>query len=413
MKKRPASEKRMLFLTFLCCLSYFTSYLTRLNYAACLIEIQGALQISKSQASLPVTGCFLVYGAGQLICGFFGDKIAPHKIIFTGLLGTAVCNLLIVFFPYIAVITVLWCVNGFFQSMLWPPLVRIMAETLDEVWYRRCSVLVSFASSLGTIMVYVLAPVCLSAWGWKTMFFAPAMIGGAVAFYWFYHTRSLAEKFGDAQNAKAGSGKEMKHSLLQVFYMIPLVQILLIIALHGILKDGITTWMPAYMADSFGMSTSMSILTTSVLPVFSIVSTLLASLLFYRIKDELRTALVLFSLSLVSGIMMILVNGKYPLGCIGLMMVITGCMYGVNLMLISRVPRHFARMGMVSTVSGVLNAATYVGSALSTYGFGKIAENGGWSHVISLWIGVCISAVFLLLISGRRWTEFVRADKGE
>lgn len=415
MKKQPASEKSMLFLTFLCCLSYFTSYLTRLNYAACLIEIQDALQIGKSQASLPVTGCFLVYGTGQLICGFFGDKIAPHKIIFAGLLGTAICNLLIVIFPHIAVITVVWCANGFFQSMLWPPMVRIMAEVLDEAWYRRCSVLVSFASSLGTIMIYVLAPVCLSLWGWKTMFLAPAILALAVAFYWVYHTQNLTVKFGTVQSAKAGldKRKEMKHGILKVFYMIPLVQILLVIALHGILKDGIITWMPAYMADSFGMSTSMSILTTSVLPVFSIVSTLLASLLFYRIRDELRTALALFGVSLVSALMMILVNGKHPLGCILLMMLITGCMYGVNLMLISRVPRHFAGLGMVSTVSGVLNAATYAGSALSTYGFGKIAENGGWNHVISLWIGVCVSAVFLLLISGRRWTDFVRANKSE
>lgn len=412
MKKQPANQKSMLFLTFLCCLSYFTSYLARLNYSACLIEIQDALKISKTQAGLPVTGCFLSYGAGQLICGYLGDKIAPHKVIFTGLLGTAACNLLVVIFPDITIITLLWVANGFFQSMLWPPLVRIMAELLDEAWYRRCSVLVSFAASFGTITIYVSAPVCLSLWSWKAMFLLPAAAGGAVAFYWIYSIRKWAGRFTADKKPEPKWGKEIKGSLAQTFYRMPLLRILFVIALHGALKEGITTWMPAYMADSFGMSTSMSILTAAVLPVFSIVSTLLSSLLFYRIRDELRMTIILFLVSLISGLTMFFVNGKYPPGCVVLMMLITGCMFGVNLMLISRLPRYFAGMGMVSTISGVLNAATYMGSSFSAYGFGKIAESRGWGYVIGLWVGICAGAVFLLRISLRKWTGFVKGCRG-
>ena len=64
------------------------------------------------------------------------------------------------------------------------------------------------------------------------------------------------------------------------------------------------------------------------------------------------------------------------------MMLITGCTYGVNLMLISRLPKYFAGLGMVSTVSGLLNAFTYVGSAVSTYAFGAVAESSGWLQVV-------------------------------
>ncbi len=53
MKKKSISKPNMGFLSFLCCMSYFVSYLTRLNYAACLVELQNALQISKSLAGLP------------------------------------------------------------------------------------------------------------------------------------------------------------------------------------------------------------------------------------------------------------------------------------------------------------------------------------------------------------------------
>ena len=64
---------------FLCCLVYFMSYLTRMNYAACLAEIQDSLGLAKSIVSLPVTGSFLTYGIGQLLCGFLGDRFSPRK----------------------------------------------------------------------------------------------------------------------------------------------------------------------------------------------------------------------------------------------------------------------------------------------------------------------------------------------
>lgn len=77
MINRLTSRRDIRFLSFLCCLVYFVSYLTRLNYAACLAEVQRSLNISKSLAGLPVTGCFITYGIGQLLCGFMGDRFHP------------------------------------------------------------------------------------------------------------------------------------------------------------------------------------------------------------------------------------------------------------------------------------------------------------------------------------------------
>ena len=184
MINRLTSRRDIRFLSFLCCLVYFVSYLTRLNYAACLAEVQRSLNISKSLAGLPVTGCFITYGIGQLLCGFMGDRFHPRDMIFTGLTATSVCNLLAALFPRIEVIIPIWCFNGFFQSMLWPPLVRVMAEGLDEEHYKKCCVQVSVASSAGMIAVYVLAPVCIFISGWRLAFIFPGLLGIATAFFW-------------------------------------------------------------------------------------------------------------------------------------------------------------------------------------------------------------------------------------
>lgn len=71
---------------------------------------------------------FLFYSAGQLLNGYLGDIFLPKIMIMTGLFLTAASNLGIGFLPGTAVITLLWGINGFAQSMLWGPLLRTVAS---------------------------------------------------------------------------------------------------------------------------------------------------------------------------------------------------------------------------------------------------------------------------------------------
>jgi len=405
MLRKCASEKERKILCGLCCLAYFVSYLTRLNYAACMVEIQKELEIGKNIAGLPVTACFLSYGAGQLICGWLGDKYMPQKMIFTGLAGSALCNVLMVLFPWNSAMVPIWCLNGFFQSMLWPPMVRIMAEALDDKWYKRSCVLVSIASSGATIAIYLLVPVFIQVSGWRLVFCLASFVGMTAALIWYGGTRGLglarseAAAAGQEKKPEGGGGFQMRYLMTQV----PLFAIMLAIILHGTLKDGIITWMPVYMTEMFGMSASQSILSAAALPVFSVFSTLAASLLLSRMRNELSAGAFLFGLAGLAALAVLPAWDRYPAVCIAMMTVITGCMYGVNLMLISRVPGHFAGFGKVSTVSGILNAATYIGSALSTYGFGAVAEHFGWMQVIVLWVVTAAAGAMLLFFRKSRW----------
>lgn len=226
-----------------------------------------------------------------------------------------------------------------------------------------------------------------------------------------------AEAEGSAANtndrkepARSAEPRLQKMKAGTLFAGAPITVILLSIVLHGSLKDGITTWMPVYMAEMFGMSSSQSILSTAVLPICSVFSTLLSSALLYRLKNEVLTASLLFGTGAIAGISMLVVYNRHPTVCVVMMTLITGCMFGVNLMLTSRLPGHFAGRGNVSTVSGILNAATYVGSALSTYIFGAVAESTGWMTVVVLWVTAALGGTSLLLSGIRKWDCFTRAE---
>ena len=439
MGRAKISRKQMGSLCLLCCLVYFVSYLTRLNYAVCMVEIQAALGIGKNIAGLPLTASFLSYGLGQVICGFLGDRHEPRKLIFTGLAGSSLCNLLAVSLPRMEVLVPAWFVNGFFQSMLWPPLVRIMAESLDEDWYRKGCVWVSLSSSGATVVLYLLTPLLIRISGWKIVFYLAVAAGIAAAFVWLRKTgrmlgdRTYEESGQSAQDAGMGNksadaevkaadtetkaadaeakAADTERKATPLFAGVPIMAVLLSIVLHGVLKDGITTWMPVYMTEMFGMSSSRSILPTAVLPLCSVFSTLLSSALLYRLKNELLTASLLFGTGALAGISMLAFYDSNPAACMVMMMLITGCMFGVNLMLISRVPGHFAGRGSISTISGILNAATYGGSALSTYAFGAVAESAGWRTVVVLWGTASLGGALLLLSGIRKWACFRSASR--
>ena len=91
---------------------YFVSYLTRINYSAVLVEIVNSRGISKTEASLAVTASALSYGIGQLVSGYFGDRIKPHRIVFAGLLCTAAMNFILPLFASTAATVAIWTVNG-------------------------------------------------------------------------------------------------------------------------------------------------------------------------------------------------------------------------------------------------------------------------------------------------------------
>ena len=166
--------------------------------------------------------------------------------------------------------------------------------------------------------------------------------------------------------------------------------------------------MPSYINDIYHLGTAVSILTTAILPLFSIFSISLASTLNDHIKDELITSVILFIPAIISiGILRIFFSDNAVLS-IALMTIITGCMHGINLLLVCRLPAYFEKYGCVSTVSGIFNTFTYIGSALATFGIAAISENFGWHITILSWGLIALTGLFCCILSRKKWYAFSR-----
>lgn len=399
---------------FLCAVVYFVSYITRNSYNSAISEITTALGTTRDATGLVGTAAFLTYGIGQIICGVLGDYIAPRFLILGGVGATALCNLIMPFCGgSIHTMVLLWGINGFAQAMFWPPLVRLMAEHLSGKDYNDAVVAVTIASSIGNIFVYLLSPLCIALSGWHLIFYVTGTAGLVMVVLWFLGTRTLPTPDGTQKNGKTGSGAAVqattqKLPLRVLLTSSGLVVILFCIILQGMLRDGLTTWMPSLISDTFALPNAVSILTGVVLPLFAIVSIKAAALVQDKLHNELLCAGIFFGIGFVCTLLMLPLFSRSVVMTVILMALITACMHGVNLMLITRAPIHFARYGKISTMSGLLNAFTYIGSATSTYGFAWLSDRYGWYFTIGSWAVTACAGMLLCLALTKKWGQFTK-----
>ena len=389
-------------------LVYFFSYAMRLDYAASLVEIVRDLGVSNTAASVAITGSFITYGVGQIVFGIVGDKLPPVKIITFAMLGTILVNVMVSFSNNITLITVLWCFNGVFQAMIWPPLCRFVAEQTTSDQYSSAITTVGLSGSVGTIFVYLFVPFVLSVTKWVNVFRCMAVFGIIILAVWVFMTKGAI--ISRAEIIKSSDGKR-EVGIFKVIALAGLVPIFFIIILQGVLRDGIQTWLPSMVSAEFNMDESSSILSTAVLPVLSMTSVVVSNLLYMRLKNEIKTATIIFSVAAVATIPLGLGLKVPALLSIFLAALVSGCMHGVNHMVVSIIPKRFHKYGLMSTFSGILNSFTYVGAALSTYVFASASDRFGWGVVKALWLVMGVSGATICLLKLPRWNKFIKTNK--
>lgn len=375
---------------------YFTSYLTRTNYAAVLIEMIRTEGFTKEAAALALTVSAITYGLGQVFSGYLGDRIKPEKIISFGLITATVMNLLIPLCPSAISMSAVWGVNGFAQAMIWPPMVKLLAGIFEPDEYKKACVFVTWGSSVATISIYLVAPLIISFLSWRAVFVVSACAGAAISVIWVISSRKLSfravrtvQKEEEKSSIRFGAGAA-------VFLAFAVIAV----AFQGLLRDGFTTWTPTLLSEKFNFSASGAILSGVILPIFSMIALSFASFVSRKmLKNEFFCAAFFFLLCFVGSV--IVKFSPFAWLTVLAAAVAEGGAYGVNYSLTCLVPPLFAKYNKTSLISGLLNGGTYIGSAFSASFIASLLSSSGWGGVSLLWIisaltGIAICAVLAI-----------------
>ena len=303
--------------------------------------------------------------------------------------------------------TVIWSINGFAQAMMWPPIVKILSSRLNERDYKNATVRVSWGSSFGTIFVYLTAPLMIIWGSWKTVFVVSAFAATAMAFIWITSFRKLDKHFVPETAAENPAKKAETTQKFTLAVVCMLGVVMFAIVMQGVLRDGITTWMPTYVSEIFDADNSVAIFSSIVLPLFSIACYQFTAWLNRRfLKNELVCAAAIFALGLAALFVLRVFGSSGMIVSVVSIGTAAAAMHGVNLVLICMIPAFFKNYGRTSLISGALNSCTYLGSAVSTYGVAVISDAFGWDITVMIWLIVAAIGTGACLVLVPSWKKF-------
>ncbi len=386
-------------------LVYATSYLGKVNYSANITQIITHFGVTKSEAGLVPTMFFFAYGAGQVINGLLCKHYPIRWMIPGSLLVSATINLIVGLTPNFAIIKWLWMVNGFALSVLWPCLIRLSSESFSQKSLSKSVLALGTTVASGTLVIYGLSAFFATFNGFRLAFYAAALADTAVAVFWFFSFRKLQSRALSEKNSEVlpeNAPQEQKQTILRPRLVWTMVVVLCLFAVGcNLMKDGLNTWVPSILKDTYGFDDSIAIFLTLFLPIMAIFGTFFAVFLHKKIADFVSHCLVLFLLMgvLIGGILWSL--DAHQAAVMLLCLIVTSLLASsMNNVITSMFPMYMRGSVNSGMVAGVVDGFCYLGSAISSYGLGSVAENHGWAATFWLLLGVCgVTAVI--------WTVYI------
>lgn len=386
-------------LIFLGWLVYTFSYLGKVNYSANITQIIDFYGVTKTQAGTVPTFFFFAYGIGQVFNGLFCKKYNMKWMVFVSLFVSAGINLVIAVTSDFAIMKWLWLVNGFVLSILWPTIVRLLSESLPKKALGTSSVIMGTTVAIGTLIIYGLSSIFAMFDRFKLSFYTAGIAVMIVAVVWlllYNKAVNISKREKDEEEivieTKTDETPEKEQKKEERKILFASIYVLCFCAIGvNLIKDGLTTWVPSILKEEFSMSDSLSILLTLFLPVLAVFGNASALKTHKKIPDYVNHCVVIFA---VMAIFIGIIIGSLTLEWVSFMLIglviVNFFASSLNSLITSIFPLFMRGKVNSGLFAGVLNGFCYVGSTISSYGLGAIADNFGWTAVFWTLIGFCL-----------------------
>ncbi len=395
-KESKALVKKQYISILLAWAVYVSAYFGRYSYSANIALMEqgyGGAAHTNAEAGLVMTFFAITYGAGQIIHGILCRRYSRRFAVPAVLTVSGAVNLLIFIGVPFGAVKYLWMLNAACQSVLWSLIMQIISENVGERLMHKAVLAMSTTTSFGTLFIYA-----MSAWFAKSnylmTFFVSSIVLVSSAVIWMLFYRPGDFLKNAAHGDEPGSAKKPfdKASLLA-----PIILLLIFSFLVNFNKDGLQTWVPVILKNLHGMRDEHSILLTLILPLFGVFGSSAAVLTNKKIKSILAIILIFSGFTALFNTAVILFKNSLviTLVCFGFLELF---LHGASSAIVSIFPLAMREKISSGLLAGILDGSAYLGSGISSYALGKIADvTGGWNSVFATLLG---SACSILIFGG-------------
>lgn len=402
---KDKQKKIDLLLPIICSMIYISSYLGRHSYNSNINQIMEEFGVSHSECGIVTTFFFFAYGVGQVVHGIFCRRYNEKIIIPIALGVSSAMNLAIFCGIDFSIYKYLWLINAMFLSILWPTLVRVLSKYLSGKALPHGCVLLAAASTVGYFVSYLFSSLFTAIGVYKFIFLFAASVMMAFATIWIisYYSLGLNNAGIMIDPEKSSSSRNESSSAAAIKSRDVLIFTIVLLGIYSIItnciKDGLHVWVPTVLKEKFDLPSSISTLLSLVLSVCALPASMLSVKLNKMIKNYLLQVELIFVVAgaLIFGITGLL-NTEHiviTMICLGFTSMLMHTSAGVSTSLAPLELRDHIDSGLLS---GILNGCCYVGSTISSYALGSIADNSGWSAVFYFLLSLACIPVAVLII---------------
>lgn len=415
-------------------LGYSLYYVCRTSLNVMKKPILDSGLLDASQLGIIGSTLLFAYAIGKFVNGFLADHCNIKRFMATGLLVSAVMNvmmgvlgLLHSVIPTMVIFVsfaVMWCINGWTQSMGAPPAVVSLSRwfPINErgTWYG----FFSASHNLGEFFSFIFVGLIVSVVGWQTGFFGSAVagfLGVALIIFWLHDTPESkglppVEKLAN-EALSAADGHSVKEIQKQVLKT-PAVWVLAAAsAFMYISRYAVNGWGVLFLQETKGFSDTQAISTVSLNALFGIIGTVLSGWFSDKLfKGDRRVPALIFGV-LNSIALALFLYGGNDLWVNILAMILFGIAIGVlicflgGLMAVDIVPRKASGAAL-----GVVGIASYAAAGIQDVASGFLIDShitvdaAGVNHYDFtyagiFWLGASVISFLLPLINRKRKFE--------
>lgn len=383
--------------------AYVTYYVAQKNYAFWLLSLVNQEGWRKEEAGIFGSSFQISSGISKLLNGPLVDSMSP-TLALAGSLGViGVCNLLMFRSASNGVNVALWAINGAFQGVGWPALARIFLAWFPDrstrgTWYS----ILSTNQNLGSTIVPLLLPFCMSIGGWKAALLIPAAASGCFSLVLFLFLRDRPPSVAQtgAEDEKSAPKKAAAVTAAPPSFATTATRLVLLGLAYcfiSIIRQGVGDWSPILLGETRGLSVEQSGRCLVLLEIGGLFGGLAGGVLSDRAFQGRRAPVMcIFSLLATPIVYLIFcTSGSTTLGsveAIGVLYAALGFFTFAPHVLLGLFAREVVPENYASTAGGFVKALGQMGGAFAGAPLSALVSSYGWAWAAWLWLGCGVAA---------------------
>lgn len=415
MEKRLQDKRLSIVLVTACFIVYMIMSFTRNAYTAAIAGIIKDGVFSKTDAGVISSAFYVTYSLSQIIGSYFVDKMSPFKVIAIGLAGTFIANIAMSLAPTYTVIFTARAFCGLVQFGVWPALLKIVSQYINEECKRKAMYIMPMGLNAGTVMSLLIASYVLDYGKWQDLFeIAYILLGASGVIYfiivWYTGKRAVLKEAVEKPTAETKTVEsEEAVSKWKMMALSGALFICLSTMLRAIVASGIGSWMPTMMMECYRVSPGFSSMLSTITALSNFASVIWVILLYPRVFKNQIVALGMFCLISLPMIAALIFIGEIPIALVVILITLFNMFsHGTHQFYTVEIPVAYTKYNKAGMMAGIINVFACIGSMMAGAVNGFIAEAFGWNKTIIIWTAIIVITTALIFAAIPLWKKFFK-----